>query len=1152
MKRFFSSRFKFNPDVVSVGLLLVITAGLFWRSYVQGTFLMGWDSVMSEFNLGLAFQRSFTGIWQAFQGVGLQGGHGYVTDLVRLPWLWLLTLLLPLSLVRYMMVYLMWLLGIVGAFVLIRRLVKQPMIGLVGALIYGLHPFTIQNFFVIHDAFGWLFMSLPWSVWLLLSILDKPTKKKWLLWIGLQFAASFIGFIPPAFVGYGLFLAAVGLASKKWKRGLVALVLMGVANAYWLLPFGYYTMTGSNTYVVSKLNQITTEHNALISQSYGGLTNLLLGKGFYFESLDWMQTETRPILGFWIEWWNRAEVKAGLLVLALTALFGLVLGKYKYKKSLVAAFGIVLIILMLPSLFQYMPLLGQAFRIPFTKLGFEYVLLFSLFGSLGLDFLYRKFLRLRKVMLVVGAIIVALIAWPLVNGKFFYDKMRVTVPDEYFQVMDYLKQKDVSSRIAVLPAQSYNGWYIQNWNYTGSGFLFYGVSQPLFDRAFDVWSPYNETFYNELSTAFYLCPVAPDETQLVWCANNVKQVFDKYQVSLALLDESVILPGQSEEIIRYDLWKRILTTLDPQVDFVSGVLSVYAVGENTTSISVPKQYQQINADTTYGRFDPFYLTETAYVDGGEITYLFAGITRENISKQVSYPQDELVTIDGELSTNGGTVIFPTLTAGDVISGRIRVSLSETSVLVELLPFGELVVGEERFPLWLDRKIEVLLPNPVEQVWVMVNGERVEVSLDEQRELWGIEMEVGMPLTVDVFDADGEPIGVEGLREATATKCSVTKWCMPVNLGEFKLGELISVVTDQDYCVGREGETYSCQQKTEGTIVDEQGNYWLDVVLNQQDEELDLPVVSAHQRIASYVFDASMWGEMKNRYDLEGTGEARWEMPATAYEVGSMKYEASEQNCDVLERGSADKSQVETGILYQANNYGAYCDSWFVEPITSEGIVRLTGENITGRGIKFSVFSGKEDRTILEQLLPNGGAFDQSFGFLTGLDFGSTINLETKSFGFIDGVNRLDSIQFYPVPLTFLQKIQITGSEGEVAANPLVVSQVNKWGTGVYKVKIQSSNYKLQMDDEGQSGLVVLNQGYDKGWVAFKGTKQLEHSKVNGWANGWMLDGSNDEEQMTTVVIIYWPQLLEWVGLGLLLTCGLYGAYTVKKLFLHKK
>jgi hypothetical protein len=77
-------------------------------------------------------------------------------------------------------------------------------------------------------------------------------------------------------------------------------------------------------------------------------------------------------------------------------------------------------------------------------------------------------------------------------------------------------------------------------------------------------------------------------------------------------------------------------------------------------------------------------------------------------------------------------------------------------------------------------------------------------------------------------------------------------------------------------------------------------------------------------------------------------------------------------------------------------------------------------------------------------------------------------------------------------------------------------EVKKTGTWLYRVKVEGS------------GLLKLSQGYDEGWIA----PPIKHVKVDGWANGWMINGQVGSEK-GEVTIFYWPQLLEYLGFGLL-------------------
>src|SRR6185369_8224952 len=105
---------------------------------------------------------------------------------------------------------------------------------------------------------------------------------------------------------------------------------------------------------------------------------------------------------------------------------------------------------------------------------------------------------------------------------------------------------------AELPVEWNWGWDIYSWGYSGSGFLWYGIEQPIIDRSFDVWSSANESFYQELSTAVYQYQT-PSNSPI-----DSHTIFQKYQVNWVILDQNQILPGFDRSVMRFDETKSLL------------------------------------------------------------------------------------------------------------------------------------------------------------------------------------------------------------------------------------------------------------------------------------------------------------------------------------------------------------------------------------------------------------------------------------------------------------------------------------------------------------------------------------------------------------------------------------------------------------------
>jgi hypothetical protein len=208
----------------------------------------------------------------------------------------------------------------------------------------------------------------------------------------------------------------------------------------------------------------------------------------------------------------------------------------------------------------------------------------------------------------------------------------------------------------------------------------------------------------------------------------------------------------------------------------------------------------------------------------------------------------------------------------------------------------------------------------------------------------------------------------------------------------------------------------------------------------------------------------------------------------------------------------------------------------------------------------------------EELLQMG-EFDQKYLILTtgkGNELGYTLNLETRSFGKIASENTVSVIEFYPLdtdyPPTFKDTVlQVFDPEAQTRRgeysnmqgqsllasekNNLEIKSVKKQGNWLYRVEATGA------------GLLELGQGYGEGWKAFAVSsyqlpvvnytvelpnlkQELQHVKVNSWANGWMVDTQNcsNENSLKTdnckLIIVFWPQLLEWGGalLGVMFLC----------------
>ncbi|MEK7522231.1 MAG: hypothetical protein AAB569_01505, partial [Patescibacteria group bacterium] len=87
--------------------------------------------------------------------------------------------------------------------------------------------------------------------------------------------------------------------------------------------------------------------------------------------------------------------------------------------------------------------------------------------------------------------------------------------------------------------------------------------------------------------------------------------------------------------------------------------------------------------------------------------------------------------------------------------------------------------------------------------------------------------------------------------------------------------------------------------------------------------------------------------------------------------------------------------------------------------------------------------------------------------------------------------------------------------------------------------------KVNVDQTDGSSNVYLSQSYSPGWIAISNGKILQHVLVNNWANGWVLDDRSSMidvrnnnlgskiYDLKSILIIFWPQYLEFLGFALL-------------------
>lgn len=615
-------------------ILVLVAAFLCFKNYTPGTYLIGWDSLHPEFNFNEAFNRAIFGVFRAEQGVGAVAIHSHMSDLPRIIFLFLESFFVPTSFLRYSYIFLCLILGPLGVYYFLNYCFRRERDGIevyvgsfLGALYYLLNLGTMQHFYVPFEMFTTQFAFLPWLFLYALKILREGKRQNFVIFALLTIISSPQAYAATLFYAYFgalcLFVFSYFIMSRSkqtFKRGVGVISIVILLNLYWILPNIYSITTQSGVVINSKINQLFSPEATIRSQSFSDLSNVLINKSFLFDwrAFNYDSNKFTDLLQVWNIHLSQGYALMSIYIFATVSVLGLIFSVFKKDKVGISVFAV--------SLYGVFFLTGhnfgskvfeEALRMPFTK--FSIPLMFALAYFFGYFFLRLvslfkgPFTRVFVGTAVILTISILLInsALPMFNGGLISPIVRRNFPKEYVQLFDWFKGKD--GRIATLPLNTLWGWDYHSWNlpagrqgYEGSGFLTYGLGNPLFVRDFDRWSAYNETFFNQASFALY--------------ANNPQAFLDtlkKNKVKYLVLDESIINAGSSNKLLYIDQIKKILESSQSiKKDQNFGFLSIYETNFDVNEVTAINKYTKINADLTHSQVDPIYSTVGDYVQTG--------------------------------------------------------------------------------------------------------------------------------------------------------------------------------------------------------------------------------------------------------------------------------------------------------------------------------------------------------------------------------------------------------------------------------------------------------------------------------------------------------------------------------------------------------
>lgn len=1092
--------------------IVVVAFVLFLTNFESGKYLLGWDNTAPELNFSLNLNRNIFGIWQEYRGLGTLDGMAHASNIIHLLYTWVLSIFLPQNFIRWVFNIAMHTLGGLGMFLLIKNYFLPEIeskkkagsefiaqiISLCGAVFYQFNMMTLQMFYIPLEVFSIHFAAIPWGLLFLLKYLKLPTPKNllWLALINLAFISQ--AHVPSVFISYVILNAVFLLShllrspSKKWKEFISVVLVLFAVNSFWGLPNIYSTIQKAPEISQAKINLLSTDEIFLRNQAWGDLKSVATFGGFNLDYHDWDLESGKFVLmmGDWLKIYTDQIYQLTSIIIFSLSVFGFLLSIIKSKNRnssllLPSALAWLFFFSMLANNTPVIKVIPQFFRdyIPFFHDIFRFTLTkFSLiFVALtAIQFsvaleFLTKFFKNKQLVGVGKILLLAIIVFQLWN-------FRPAFNGQFFY-----------SRLKVSVPTEYQDlkrYLSEKPSYSRVAFL-------------PVSSPYGWTTYSwGYRGSGFIWQMIPqptlDRAFDAWSKENeefyiqfyqaqkgndidtISKLLRKYQISYVLLDENVVTPDSNSNEAYLEKIQNILTeNLRAYKVWSNQRLSLYQldgpVNKDILPVSAVDNPPIVSLDNDYNRL-PINISKS---------YLNAANFSENLSPNFYFPFSNL-----------SKEVFSDVTYSDegvTLSANIPENFRSTNSELEIpgLPTG-LPSAQIANVSFNNRVLNLSFNKPMVLSFGDQNFNFPELS-DISLEIGDFGPDIYVSVNQQIFEvAEGNSIDVQ-LRNLLPNR------------------EIEVLVFDKQDAIQENDETILSENDAQRFRIE--SNYWDSASEPRYLQFVDKDISS----ISIFIPTISQENTLEALRDTKPI------------------------NCDVFKRGNVEKEQTEEYFIYKASNKGAACESFglFHADTNLSHLLRVEGENVSGRNLKIFLANKASDQLDLEYLM-NDKVFDTTFPLLSWPYLENsfyTINHESRSFGDDISENHLASVKVYTLPISidYLTNIRINNPSGSSFTNDgkFQVLNITKNNIAQYRAKFAIGANSKQV--------INLNQAYDKGWLAWNYQEQkfLSHYQLNNWSNAWLIENNSGNDTEIDLVIFYWPQLLVFAGYGLAISTILY-------------
>ena len=1160
-------------------LLSILLLTILIVSLHNGKYIISNDNYSAELNPAPSISRYlFSPAWRSYRALGVPSDSEQ-TDLFRSVAFWVLELFLPTWLVGQLYYWICMVIGSFSMAFLVSNFLKETK-----QKKYARFTFLFA---------GVTYISTLWTMWLyyqnmapyianygflpllLLAIycyIKRQTKKRALFLFLASIIFTAVCIISTLFIvdcvlifSYVAFL--ILYSKKSLSIGVKTLTILICTQLFWILPFIFYTVSNSQNVISSYVNKTITASTIDLESKMQTAINTAR---FYNRTM--FDTENDEYVFPMANDFNNYDFyKIIGLFPAVFSIFGVIFGFFRSNKKLIywgiIAFGCWFLIKVinppLGSLFVWfqdnIPFFKQVFRWPYSKLGLVFLICLTVLSSFGVvyvvsflsSFIHRRGLKRYLVFCVLSLAILLPLFYSeyIYTGNLYAERAIVDLPSDYYKLEDYLQKTDPTGRIYYAPPANNNYFREYEWGFWGSQFISYIVSNPIMDMSSAVGSSFSENALLDFNDAIR----AEDSTKFDY-------LLQKFDISYILYDASLRADGYSFDV---DIPSMLGLFKKYPIIWNYGSLVLYRVDQNDT----------IYDETLSSSSDNYSFVRDVPAN--------PSLSLDNLN--LSNLRIENNNITGEFTYDGNdTYVSSTLNTDYLNNYPARLKATDKGIKVTpsypYLTDDDTIVQYKVFAN--SDYTNYIVGDDVIDASLLVNGVTIDSTYKQVNTIYGVKKNqfVTRSLVQDFVKSTGSDCSGSAVVNNTSVKSQSSSSGFLLK-GASKLPCIYSAIEDLNYnskyvvsvsinweaeqgnypgvCIYSEakqkclnndkfydsGDAYGNATITANSVVTAEDNLSIILYATHTDDsfssailfkKVDLSYALVYNKLnltsfSSDIYRDEVYLHKGNTYTVNIPivyGSSSYTYDKTPQVVWLTNIPDSEN--DLFSIASTDygiKQSVQKDYLNETINL-------FNTTPSSRYLFFWKGENISNIPATLCLVYSTDNKCWVQDMMTLGSK-EAEILFFESPSTEKYVNfiLSSTSYKLLTE-NRLESLSLFKYPDVW--KNISYGQSSKTAYTEAHLDSVFKGAA--------NSFYSLDTSSISGNALITIPQASSPGWIAIakeNGRLSLLSNStrvsVDGWKQGWDITNKN----IDSVFVLYWPNLLSYLGYILILVMSIY-------------